>query len=484
MRPSCPPLFYGRIRAGLVAVTVVLSACAPAPLQRPVLIPRFQITAAEGGPGRPVPQASSLIAPPQPVTESGGPVIAPTVSDKPPVDQRPAEQPTPAPSRGGGGSGGGSQGPRMFAGQVVDRQGHPVAGATVLFASGASGQSGADGRFQVVASQASLPASVFAPGYAASTLTGDELPAVLHVERLASADPDFEGGAVTVRGAVSWPEAPPAGALVSYTDDLGSVANPVVTDAEGNFALRISLRRAGRPNGMFVALAQTGAGTRMIGLSATFSPTEQGADPVAVPAVVADRAVAFAVGAPPPTLPIVRHQLEIARGELEPFRIQTPGTTSGTYQLPAPGALAATLRIAVDAADEDRNAVSLIALDPYALPAAPPDFLALPTLTVTPATRRVAWTLPTASTRVHLSLAQQPHPQETYWEAWFEDRAAHDFAAAEWPTGASATARLVAYEGSAAATRHVASASQLRLVPSAEWAEAFRSAEVRTGFTP
>ena len=475
--------FTLRTRAALIPVALGLSACAPVASPQAVP-PRFQISAvdarglavpasivpASGLPGPAAGASAGATGPDPPGTAPLAPTLAPTAP--------------PARAAAGGGSGGGSGGPAAYAGQVLDRQGHPVPGATVLFSNGASDQTDADGRFAVTGAGNGLPCTVFADGYATSTLVGADLPAVHHLERLPSADPDFAGDEMTVRGVVAWPETPPLGGLIQYVDDLGGVANPVVTDAEGRFVLRIEARRAGRPNGMVVALAQTGGGQRLIGLSATFQPLDQGEAAVEITAVRADQSVAFAVAAAPGALPVVQHRLEIARGDLRPFVIAKEGTTSGAYDVPPPGALAASLRIAVEAATPDFDARSTVTLDPYALPATPPAFLPLPTLAVDVPAREISFTCPTAATRAHLSLSQAPRPAETFWEAWLEDVSTHRFAADAWPTGATATARLVAYEGAGATTRRVASASQLRLLPAGDWDATFRSSEVLTTFTP
>lgn len=415
-----------------------------------------------------------------PIADGGAVAVTPAArpADGAATGTGPATEPVATGQRPGGptGGGGASSG-APFEGRVLDRQGQPVAGATVLSADGGTAVTDAAGGFAMSAAQAALPTVVAAAGYATSMVAGGALPAVLHLGRLAPPDAGFEASGYTVRGTVSWPEAPYKGGTVQYRDDLGSVSLPVVVNDDGFFALRVETRRPGRPRGVIMALAAGADGHARLGLSAPFSLVDQADAPVNVPIAVADQAVDFAVGPVPAGLGDVKSGVEYAVPGVPPFWLALGEGRSGRVRVPAPGAVAATVRVAVEAGNEEAR--SVVTIDPYHPPATPPAFLAVPSLTVAPGDRRVAWGLPAGAAAALLQLAVSDEPR---WEGWFEGVDSHIVAAAQWPAGGPATARLVAFDGPQAAVRHVAAIRALRLLPAEDWAGGYRLAERRVSF--
>lgn len=464
---------------GLLLTGVMLPACAPSPAWIGPT-PSFQLSSVSLGDAAPaVPTAPDAPAAP-PATES---TRQPNTELAPPKGSQGG-------SGTGGGTGGGTVAPGQLGGLVVDAQDQPIAGASVMLANGTTARTDARGRFAFAPPAVSGPGHVFAEGYATSMVLGAEWPEKLHLQRLASADPAFESSEYFIRGKVTWPAATPQGGTVHYRDGLDSASAPVVVDTDGSFVVQVTTRRAGRPRGVLMALAAGADRVPMVGVSPAFSLLDQGGAPLAVPAVRADRVVDYEVAAPPDGLSDLRHRLEIAVPGATPFVFETGGATTGQFRVPAEGALPAQVRIAIEASG-DGGARSVVALDPYALPATPPSFLAVPALTVQAPDRKVAWEAPGASA-VLLELFQAPHPAEAYYEAWLEGANEAAIESTFWPT-APASARVVAVDGPEASARHVASvasvasvsgARALRLLPFSQWRGGFRLAETRVDFTP
>jgi hypothetical protein len=387
----------------------------------------------------------------------------------------------------GGGSGGGASGgagsATRLTGTILDTQDRPISGATFMLGNGASARTDAQGKFELARPASGVPGFAFAPGYATSTVIGADLPEVLHLQRLASADEPFEATEVFVRGTVSWPGGTPFGGTVHYQDDHGSASNPVVVDADGTFALRVETRRGGRPKGVIMALAAGSGDIPMMGISPVFSLLDQGANPVSIPAVKASELVTFQVGTPPAGLAELRSRVEIAVPGTAPYVLETEGATTGQFRVPPDGALAAKVRIAVEASDEVGVARSVVALDPYALPAVPPAFLPVPVVSVQAPARKIRWDAPEGG-GVLVELFQSPRLNEPYFDAWLEGSSELQVDAAYWPTTGPAVARVVTMDGPDAVARQVASVRALRLLPTSSWRGGFRLAETKQTFVP
>ncbi|MDB5095586.1 MAG: hypothetical protein JWM80_7 [Cyanobacteria bacterium RYN_339] len=442
------------VRLGGYACLLALAAAGCAPRGGAEVAPNahFVVGAYQVDPILELPRSTD--SPPTPAPSDGASTIV-----------TPGTPPTPAPASGGSNGGGSSSSgarPPVFTGTVLTQAELPIEGATVRLPDGLTAQTDDQGKFSVEGTHPYSPLVVSHPAFATSVVTGLDAFVPLHLGPRTGQGDLFNKLVGDVVGDAQWPLADLGPGAVFYQDTRRNSSQPGDLQADGSYRIRFTLDHPGAPRASLIILAANAAGTLLVGLTPPFTPLAE-EPPAHVPMVLADRPLAYSATGLPLGMTATGAALQVVQADgLVVAVVAAPGA-SGTFMVPAPGSLPGTLRVAIEARDDDQARTSVVYLDGGA--AAPTAaFLAPPVVIVDQTQREAHWApVPEA---VAYRVQVRRLDGGTLYEAW-TDVPRVEVPAADWPAAGNGEMIVEAVAGSLTA-RQVASVAgprQLRLEP-------------------